>query len=134
MNNRMKRVCTTLLAVLVSLGAAGPGRAQDAARLPVWAAWVKQLNERGYSVSQGSVMLFNDCAQAVAVFNSCFADNPAAPYVIPEPPIDETYVDSKYAAPFSTDGANMIFRLADTDALVTLVVLPPEAAYMGYQS
>lgn len=78
------------------------------------------------------------CASIVAVFGSCFGNNAAAPYIVPQLPIDGTAVNPYYAAPFTQPGvtgapSNMIYRLRDTDALVTLVSLPPTAAYLGYQ-
>ena len=60
-------------------------------------------------------------------------------YIVPQPPIGDTYVDPDYATLFTVAGAtgapsNMFFRLANNDALMTILNLPPKAAYLGCQS
>lgn len=137
----MMRMLLILLAFFVLLGESRVGRAETGYGMRAWEAWLGQLNQSGYRVSQGGVKLFDNatCAELITVFGSCFANNPAAPYFVPEPPVDGTYVDPVYGTPFTTPGAtgapsNMFYRLANTDALVTLVALPSQAAYMGYQS
>jgi len=99
------------------------------------------LTSFGYSVVQGNVYLFENsaCPQFVGIFGSCFGNNPAAPYVIPQPPIEDSYVDPYYGVPLNTPGpngvtTNMAYRLSDKDALVTIVKFPPKGAYFGYQS
>jgi hypothetical protein len=102
---------------------------------------VKGLAASGYQVTQGNVFLFtnSDCAQFIEIFDSCFGNNAAAPYVIPQPPTTGTYVDPYYAEPLNTPGpdgvnTNVAFRLDDQDALITVVKYPPKGAYFGYQS
>ncbi len=103
-------------------------------------AWLAQLPQGGYQASQGNAYLMtnSDCALFISIFGSCFDQNPAAPYIIPQPPIEQSYVDPYYAVPLnqtSPDGAaNIIYRLSDQEALVTIVSYPPKAAYLGYQS
>ena len=99
------------------------------------------LSSDGYAVGQGNVYLFQntDCPKFVAVFASCFGNNAAAPYVIPQPPVQTAYNDPYTAVPFNASGpngvtANIFYRLSDTDALVTAVQYPPTGAYFGYQS
>ena len=115
--------------------------ADRAAAADPWQQWLVGLGKHGFTVTQGGVFEVDNaaCTEIVAVFGTCFGNNAAAPYIIPQPPIDDTYVDPFYATDFTVEGAtglpsNMFFRLADTDAVVTLVTLPPKAAYLGYQS
>jgi hypothetical protein len=105
-----------------------------------YSSWLKSLGP-GYEVAQGSVFLMTntECPKFVSIFNSCFGQDPAAPYIIPQPPIEASYVDPDYATPLNTPGphhqtTNIIYRLSDQDALVTIVSYPPRAAYLGYIS
>lgn len=104
-------------------------------------SWVQDLPSSGYNVSQGSSFLLTDeqCALFDQVFGSCFANNPAAPYLIPQPPNGNAYMDPYYTSQFAGTGptgdtTNVFYRLSDNDALVTLLQLPPRAAYLGYVS
>jgi hypothetical protein len=103
--------------------------------------WVNSLNTTGYSVTQGSIFLFSnsDCPLFVGIFGSCFGNNPAAPYIIPQLPIESSFVDPYYAQQLIESTPNgtptdIIFRLSDHDAMITLVAYPPKGAYFGYQS
>jgi hypothetical protein len=137
----MKRQFLFLMTVFLGSLGSGVGPARGADDLASWKSWVEQLPQSGYSVSQGGTMVVDTaaCSRISAVFGSCFGNNAAAPYIVPEPPIDGTTVNGFYGPYFTEPGAtgapsNMLYRLADTDALVTLVQLPPQAAYLGYQS
>lgn len=140
----MRLASIACLSLLLMSGAA---LAADGSSTEAWTQWLEDLGRPiwsggpRYEVTQGGVLEVDDsvCPQIVAVFGTCFGNNAAAPYIVPEPPIDGTYVDPYYATPFTTPGvtgapSNMIYRLAPTDALVTVVELPPQAAYLGYQS
>ena len=102
--------------------------------------WITQLTSSNYSVAEGNVYLMQntECPTFVSVFNSCFGQNPASPYIIPQPPIEQSYVDPYYATGFTTQGpdgpTNIFYRLGNNDALITVISYPPEAAYLGYQS
>jgi len=105
-----------------------------------YSLWLKSLGP-GFDVAQGNVFLMtNDqCPTFVSVFKSCFGQNPAAPYIVPQPPVGNSYVDPYYATPFNTPGphnqnTNIFYRLSDQEALVTIVSYPPKAAYLGYVS
>jgi len=94
-----------------------------------------------YKVVQGTVFLLTnaECPKFIRIFGNCFGQNPATPYIIPQPPIEDSYVDPDYATEFDTPGpngqiTNIIYRLSDQDALVTIVSYPPKAAYFGYIS
>ena len=74
-----------------------------------------------------------------SIFNSCFDNNAAAPHVVPQPPVLQSYVAPDYAEQLNTPGpngaqTNVIYRLGAEDALVTLISYPPKGAYLGYQS
>lgn len=102
--------------------------------------WVNNLTATNYTVAQGSAYLMqnSDCPTFVAVFDSCFGQNPAAPYIIPQPPVGQSYEDPSYATQFETTGPNgptdIFYRLSDNDAMITVISYPPEAVYLGYQS
>jgi len=103
-------------------------------------SWIEALRQQQYTVTQGNAYLMTntECPTYVDIFNSCFGQNPASPYIIPQPPIEDSYVDPYYAEPLNTAGpqgsTNIIYRLSDNDALVTIIAYPPKAAYLGYQS
>lgn len=112
--------------------------AQPSTSISVWKDWIESLTTAQFRVTRGSVfVMYNEfCPTIVNVFGSCFGNNAAAPYIVPQVPIDGTDVaDYALQPPFlSADQSSDIFyRLRDTDALVTLVTLPPTAAYLGYQ-
>src|SRR5580698_2602413 len=106
----------------------------------LYSSWLNNLSPE-FRVTQGNVFLMTatDCPQFINIFNSCFGNNPAAPYIIPQPPVGISYVDPVYAQPLNTSGpngqtTNIIYRLTDQEALVTIVSYPPKAAYLGYIS
>lgn len=105
------------------------------------AAAVNGLNTSGYEVNQGTVFLFqnSDCPLFVSNFGSCFGNNAAAPYILPQLPNQNTFIDPTYAAPFNTTGpngvtTNIFYQLSDYDALITVVKYPGNAAYFSYLS
>jgi hypothetical protein len=105
-----------------------------------YVTWINGLRKPEYKVVQGNAYLMTNtaCPLFVSIFDSCFGQNPAAPYIIPQPPIEDSYVDPYYATPLNTPGpqgeTNIIYRLSDQDALVTIISYPPQAAFLGYQS
>jgi len=106
----------------------------------IYSSWLNNLFP-DFRVVQGNVFLMTstDCPTFIAIFNSCFGNNPAAPYIIPQPPVEDSYVDPHYAKDLNTPGpngqtTNIIYRLSDDEALVTIVSYPPQAAYLGYIS
>ncbi|WP_345973968.1 hypothetical protein [Sulfurimonas sp. HSL3-7] len=133
-----------LSAVLMLYGCNSSDSSEQAdAQAPIkpWQSWAESLSTREYNVTQGSVYMVDNaaCDKLISVFGTCFGNNPAAPYLIPQLPVGETYVDPYYAYDFDATGpdgdrTNMFFRLGENDALVTIVNLPPKAAYMGYQT
>lgn len=106
----------------------------------VYSSWLNNLFPE-FRVVQGNIFLMtaSDCPTFTGIFNSCFGNNPAAPYIIPQPPVENSYVDPDYAKALNTLGpngqtTNIIYRLSDHEALVTIVSYPPKASYLGYIS
>jgi hypothetical protein len=94
-----------------------------------------------------------DCSAVIAVFGSCSGNNPAGIYLQLEPPIAGEYVDPCYNSKHDCSGrtpnaftqtvtladntqatVNPFYRLDSNQALITIINLPPLAAYLGYQS
>lgn len=102
--------------------------------------WIDDLGS-DFTVKQGNVFLMvnTECPKFIEIFGTCFGQNPAAPYIIPQPPVEGSYVDPYYGEPLNDeteDGetTNIIYRLSDNEALITIVAYPPKAAFLGYQS
>ncbi len=119
---------------------AGPTPQNSLNITPIY-SWINSLTSKGYTAIRGSVFLMvnSECPQFVSVFNSCFGQNPASPYVVPQPPVGNAYVDPYYATAFTEVGpngvpVNIFYRLTQNEAMVTIVSYPPLAAYFGYQS
>jgi hypothetical protein len=142
-----KRIFGIIVVVLVvhlglTVALAGRLSAQPGNEIPIglYSSWLKNLGSK-YRVVQGNVFLMTDadCELFISIFHSCFGNNPAAPYIIPQPPVEKSYVDPYYATALNTPGphgqtTNIIYRLTDQDALVAIVSYPPKAAYLGYVS
>jgi hypothetical protein len=154
-----KRLLGGLLLTLLWPAAAYPATAPD--WNPQWSAWLSLLQTQySFTLTEGSAYLLVDCDEYIAVFGTCNDNNPAAPYVMVQPPVAAGFVDPIYALPFehqitfvnglrvpvggvsppqcaSTPGCiniDEMYQLADTDALVIIMSMPPQAAYFGYQS
>ena len=141
---RVLSVLITALLTILTLAVVFSSRAfaqqEKEPSLDPYSSWVGSLPPE-YRVVQGNAfrMTVDKCPTFIAIFNSCFGNNPAAPYIIPQPPIEDSYVDPYYATGLNTRGpngqtTNIIYRLTDQDALVTIVSYPPKAAYLGYIS
>jgi hypothetical protein len=129
------------LFLLAACGGSGGSNTTNSNGMAAYVDFISGLSTSGYSVAQGNAYLFinSDCPLFESIFTSCFDNNAAAPYVVPQPPILQSYVDPNYAEPLNTPGpkgaqTNVIYRLGAEDALVTLVSYPPKGAYLGYQS
>lgn len=128
-----------LIAIAALAGGCGSSDSGTSAQLSDYQAWIDDLPGQ-YAVAQGNAYLMQnfECPTYVEIFDSCFGQNPASPYIIPQPAVGDSYVDPIYAAPLDTPGpdgtTNIIYRLSDNDALVTIISYPPKAAYLGYQS
>ncbi len=133
----MARRAAAVLAA--SILAAGAAQAQTP---PVWQSWIARLQSEGYTVTQGTALAFTpqQCQATVfTVFHTCFNTDSQDLYVQPEVPVGAGYVDPYYGPATSMtlpDGTlvGSTFQLATTEALVTVVNLPPQGAYFSYQN
>jgi hypothetical protein len=119
---------------------------------PVWTQWISALKTQGFAVTQG-IAAVRGCATYISVFGNCLNSNPSGGYYDILPPVDDSYVNPCYNAAHDCTGAtpnaftvpailpdgsqanvNLFYQLGTSDALVVIVNLPPNAAYLGYQS
>lgn len=97
-----------------------------------------------FDIVEGTVRVFDSsqCKDAesplMMSYGTCFGDNPITPYVMPYFPSAPTeYIDPAYGDVFMADEgtpARSTYRLGLNEAVVTLMDMPPEAAYFGYQT
>lgn len=125
----------------LSVLAAVPVRAADAPSPADWLGWVRGLAKSGYGVSSGSIRFLDRsaCRAIAEPSGTCFGSDAAAPFLVPEVPADGTAADRRYPKVLSARGGRsgaggMVYRLRETDAVLTVLTLPPQAAYLGYQS
>lgn len=99
-------------------------------------ALVRSLARQGFEVMRGSLQLYTeaDCPASFEEMETCYGNNPAAPYVVvsvpawPKEAVDpatDTAFGSHIRAPYHLDSR---------EAIVVLGTLPPDAAYFGLQS
>lgn len=94
------------------------------------------LEWRGYDVLRGyfKLMTTEDCKLSYEVMHTCYANNPAAPYVIPiVPPWPDEWVDPATvgALGLTVDGYNGSYRLDPREALVIVAKMPPPASFFS---
>lgn len=100
---------------------------------------VRELRSSGLEVTVGYPRLYTqaDCAYTYPVFNNCYGNNPAAPYVIPVvKPWPEEYVDPamKTGIAKTRPGYNSTYRLDPREAIVFFGRMPPPARYTALQT
>lgn len=98
-----------------------------------------ELRKNGFEVKRGYFRLYtaDDCPYSFDVMKSCFANNPAAPYILPTVPFwRDEFVDSATvnALGLTRKGYSSSFRFDPREAIVILAQLPPPAAYFGLQT
>jgi hypothetical protein len=103
-----------------------------------------QLDKQGYEVLRGYFKLYttDDCDLSYEVMNTCYGNNPAAPYVLPVvPPWPHHRGPGEWVDPATigalgktANGYNATYRLDPHEALVILAQMPPPAAYFGVQT
>jgi hypothetical protein len=116
-----------------------PGQVENTAR-----RLTHQLDKQGYDVLRGYFKLYtsDDCEMSYQVMNSCYGNNPAAPYALPVvPPWPDNpgpgeWVDSATVGALgkTADGYSSSYRLDPHEALVILGRMPPPAAYFGMKT
>ena len=93
-----------------------------------------------YQVAQGYPRLYTtaDCYQySYRIMHSCFANNPAAPYVFPiVPSWPGEYIDPALRNAFGKtgNGYSATYRFDRREAVVIFGVMPPPARYLGIQT
>lgn len=97
------------------------------------------LTQRQYDVAEGYVRLYTqaDCATSYDVMKSCYANNPAAPYVLPVVPSwPEEYFDASTRGAFGDTDLrhDVLYRLDPREAIVVFGMTPPPARYFGIQT
>lgn len=116
-----------------------PGRVESTAR-----RLMHQLDKQGYEVLRGYFKLYttDDCDLSYEVMQTCYGNNPAAPYVLPVvPPWPDRPGPGEWVDPATVgavgataDGYNAPYRLDPHEALVILAEMPPPAKYFGMQT
>lgn len=102
------------------------------------------LHTQGYEVLRGYFKLYTnaDCDLSYWVMHTCYANNPAAPYVLPiVPPWPGQRGPGEWVDP-ATKGAfgktlygyNASHRFDPREALIILAQMPPPASYFGQQT
>ena len=97
------------------------------------------LQTQGFEVSRGYFKLYQkgDCDYSYVVMKCCYANNPAAPYVMPVLPTwEDEWLDPNLTGVFGLtyNGYSTTFRFDPREAIVILGQLPPPAKYFGLQT
>ncbi|MFH1875134.1 MAG: hypothetical protein ABH859_08160 [Pseudomonadota bacterium] len=97
------------------------------------------LKSQGYEVSQGYFKLYtqDDCPYSYALMQSCYGNNPAAPYIEPVfKSWPDEFIDPATSQAFgqTPDGYSSVLRLDPREAIVVFGIMPPPAAYFGMQT
>ena len=91
-----------------------------------------------YTVTPGAASNFPGCTPFLAAFGTCFGNNTATPYILIQPPPDTPNNLPIYAqaSAFKAHGTadSDFWQVGPDEAIVTIVTLPPQAAYFGVQS
>ena len=100
---------------------------------------MRDLRSSGMEVTAGYPMLYTqkDCVYSYPVFNGCFGNNPASPYVMPVVKSwPEEYVDPALKDGFgkTRPGYSATYRLDPREAIIFFGRLPPPGRYVGLQS
>ncbi len=93
-------------------------------------------NTDGDTVSQGVAVPFGGCPAYVSAFGSCFGNNKSTPYYVLDVPLGGISLPS-YLSGFHPTGnasVNTFYELHANEALITIITLPPLAAYFSQES
>jgi hypothetical protein len=93
-------------------------------------------NTDGDTVAQGMAVPFGGCPAYVTAFGSCFGNNKSTPYYVLDVPLGGIALPSYLAGfhPVGNASINTFYELHDNEALITIITLPPPAAYFSSQS
>ena len=99
------------------------------------------LNAAGYDVAEGKAHLWDvgGCDLVVPAFGNCFGNNPAAPYIVPIVPHREGEVydygaSMQWGRNAQGDPLYATYRLREDEAILMFGNMPPEGAYLGYET
>ena len=100
---------------------------------------IAELESQGFEVSRGYFKLYteSDYPYSYEEMGSCYANNPAAPYIyFAVPPWKDEYTDpaTKYALGKLYGDYRATFRFDPKEAIVIFGIMPPPAAYFGMQT
>ena len=100
---------------------------------------IRELRSNDLEVSVGYPRVYTqaDCAYSYPVFNNCFGNNPASPYVMPVVKSwPDEYVDPAMKNGFgrTRPGYSVTYRLDPREAIIVFGRMPPPARYMGLQT
>ena len=96
----------------------------------------ERLTRQGFEVLHGSLELYTeaDCPASYQEMGLCYANNPAAPYVLVSLPAwSDEFIDPATDTAFGYN-KRAPYRLDPREAIVILGRLPPPAKYFGLQS
>jgi hypothetical protein len=111
-----------------------PGRIESTAQ-----RLTHKLQKQGYEVARGYFRVYRkqDCDYSYAIMKTCYANNPAAPYIMPVLPTwpDEWLDPNLYGVFGPTEkDYSTTFRFDPREAIVILAQMPPPAKYFGLQT
>ena len=100
---------------------------------------IRELRSSDLEVSVGYPRVYTqaDCAYSYPVFDNCFGNNPASPYVMPVVKSwPDEYVDPAMENGFgrTRPGYSVTYRLDPREAIILFGRMPPPAKYMGLQT
>ena len=100
---------------------------------------IEALELQGLEVSRGYFRLYtlDDCEVSFEVMQSCYGNNPAAPYVtFAVLPWEDEYLDpaTRDAIGLLEEGYTGTFRFDPKEAILVFGRMPPPAAYFGLQT
>lgn len=98
-----------------------------------------ELTKLGFEVTSGYFRLYtqDDCQYSFPVMGTCYANNPAAPYItFAVKPWAEEFIDpaTVNAVGLIKEGYTGTFRFDPKEAILVFGRLPPPAAYFGLQT
>jgi hypothetical protein len=142
------RRCILKVATVVVLVWSGAARAQpyNSGQTP-FTNWISTLQNSGYTVTSGTVAPFSGCSYFIASFGTCFGNNTATPYLLTQPPVTypnnlpsyayatgSGFTGSAPSNPANEQITDDMWQIGNDEAVVTVITLPPQGAYFGFQT
>jgi hypothetical protein len=120
----------------------GPARAQQVPN-PGQSGFLSVIQgfSSTYTFTQGNYAAFGaidptyPCQPYITAFSSCFGNNPSTPYLLVQPPVETmNYLPSYVQSTFQSGGTSQFYQLGASEAIVTIITLPPTSAYFSLQT